>query len=149
MPPYLQRHQPLIASRIEFTTFPHPTLSSIRSRIEFTSERLASTDDEVNIAQDRGATTIGRLGAKHKLGDPGPERPSIQSTRKPDKIPKPPGEPGRPGSGGFGINATLIKLYGWNRKSVEELMVRPLIGVSKLVNNTKQRLLFALQREKI
>lgn len=116
--PYLRRHRPLIASRIEFILMgsedPMSPLPPIRSRIEFTPKRLgAETEARAGVTQlpIRLATTE----APASLQDP---------TASPTKIPKPPGEPGRPKSGGYCLLKILVETHNWSEQSVADLSVR-------------------------
>lgn len=123
MAPYLHRHRPLIAARIEFLVEPLPLIQSIRSRIEFTPERLAYSDKPQTLHEatndDVNAQTEPALA---QVDDVEPSRPTLVR-RVALKIPKPSGEPGRPLSGGYCLSSTLVNVHNWSEKSVEELTV--------------------------
>lgn len=130
--PYVQRPRPLISSRIEFTMVLPLHLPAIRSRIEFTAERLTrmdrGVDDALELEHHRfmddnlGAQTDAH--SQSSASGPSIQAPSIAKKNPPmAMIPKPPGEPGRPRSGGFSVDDTLIKSHGWSKQSVEKLTV--------------------------
>jgi hypothetical protein len=126
MSPYLQRHRPLIASRIEFVLEPPPPLPSIRSRIEFTPQRLAYSNANQACVEAVGEETrnpMTTMAESSSIIRP-PTAPSqrlglSQST----KIPKPSGEPGRPTSGGYCLIEVLVKTHKWSKVHVDELSV--------------------------
>lgn len=131
MAPYLHRHRPLIASRIEFAPLPPLPLPSIGPRIEFTAERLARTGqdycDYVRLGGHGNRSEGTQVLGTPQLPITGPitiepVTPKLAERLASDKIPKPPGEPGRPGSGGFCVSTTL-KSHGWTEESVDKLTV--------------------------
>lgn len=118
---YLQRPQPLIAPRIEFAREPPPSLPSIKSRIEFTLERLAAQAQ----LDDGGPDAVIDLEMEPDLSGAraGSSTPQfVQASLK--KIPKPSGEPGRPFSGGYCLTSVLVGTHKWSEQSVEDLTVR-------------------------
>lgn len=124
MAPYLHRHHPLIAARIEFLVEPLPLIPSIKSRIEFTPERLVYSDKSQTLheATDDGANAQTEP-AVAQVDNVEPSRPTLVRQTPTFKIPKPSGEPGRPLSGGYGLSSTLVNVHNWSEKSVEELTV--------------------------
>ncbi|KAF8059012.1 hypothetical protein FPV67DRAFT_1450684 [Lyophyllum atratum] len=108
MPAYVEKPQPLLTSRVEFTLVPAPAPSSIASRIEFTDARLLCEREDRQITSRASASP--------------PPEPLRRNSRNNDKIMKPRGEPGRPNSGGYSVEAVL-KAGGWARDDVEALMV--------------------------
>lgn len=113
---YLQRPQPLIAPRIEFAREPPPSLPSIKSRIEFTLERLAAQAQSDNGGPDAV------IDLEMELDLSGARAESSTPSLK--KIPKPSGEPGRPFSGGYCLTSVLVGTHKWSEQSVEDLTVR-------------------------
>lgn len=122
--PYLRRHRPIIAARIEFVLMEEEDLMSplppIRSRIEFTLQCLAPGADTEG---PRARPEAPQQPIKLKTEAPGPAPLQLDSLTT-SKIPKPPGEPGRPKSGGYCLLSTLVETHNWTEKSVADLLVR-------------------------
>lgn len=115
MKSYVERHPPLIASRIEFSFASPPPLPSISQRINFGGGRLTHPDD---IGGGEGG---GNDGGNDVDRDP-TRTPTTPRTRS-KKIHKPAGEPGRPGSGGYCTETILTKSHNWSKEMVIEVTV--------------------------
>ncbi|KAG6915609.1 hypothetical protein DXG01_010724 [Tephrocybe rancida] len=122
---YVERHTPLLTSRVEFNLLRSTALPPIASRIEFTEDRLV--DSEGGAVGEDGVS-----GGNERSLSPESEEPVRRSQRgkktttvatAADKlICKPRGEEGRPGSGGFNLQNDLIA-RGWSKESFDDLKV--------------------------
>lgn len=136
---FIQKHRPLITSRIKFKLAPLPPLPAITPRIEFTPERLA-----YSARQDEADGLVGGDGSRATHNDdalpripqinsnlPNTDntRPKLSPLKPAGKIPKPPGEPGRPKSGGHCVETALVEDHGWAKEDYDALTV----SISKML----------------
>ena len=123
MLPYIRRHNPLIATRIEFSPASPPPAATITPRIEFSADRLAYRESEAATREEEH----GQASARPQGGEgdvvAGSHSNLSRGSRAGNKIPKPVGEPGRPGSGGYCIETILIQKHQWARQTVLDVNV--------------------------
>jgi hypothetical protein len=140
----IERHQPLITSRLVFAPKAFPPPPIITARKEFPSisvpqKHRRSATPEIRIPRKtpkrrhatlKSASTPNRRGASvafeddvdsesslSSLSDESDELESEEGVGK--KIPKPPGQPGRPQSGGYNLQNEL----GWNDMTYQSILV--------------------------